>query len=281
MYKSENKQLAKTNNESMKHTTIEFTIDADQVAHVCLNRADTHNALSPLMMRELIEVFTDIAGQEAIRAVVLTGAGRSFCAGGDLKWMQSNLNKTRKLRIAESAILSDLFRCIDQCPKLVIARVNGAAYGGGIGLIAACDIVISIDTASFALTEVRLGLVPANIAPYVIRKIGSARMRRLALNALRFDARQAQSLGLVDLAIEDEALDAAVAEEIRHTLACGPMAIATSKKMIADLERGGLDNPAQYMVETLADVWEGKEAQAGIRAFFAKSSPPWKQENIK
>ena len=265
----------------MKYTSIDFTIDVDQVARVGMNRADVHNALSLLMMQELIDVFTDIAGRNEIRAVVLTGAGQSFCAGGDLKWMQSNLDKPRETRIAESGVLSELFRCIDQCPKLVIARVNGAAYGGGVGLISACDIVISVGSASFALTEVRLGLVPANIAPYVIRKIGSARMRRLALNALRFDAREAQSLGLVDLAVEDEALDAAVADEIRHALACGPMAIATSKKMIADLARGGLDDPAQYMVETLADVWEGEEAQAGIRSFFAKASPPWKYKNKK
>lgn len=262
----------------MKYTTLDFTIDADQVASVCLNRADTHNALSPLMMQELIEVFTKISDRDEIRAVVLTGAGQSFCAGGDLKWMQSNLDKPREARIAESGLLSDLFNCIDLCPKLVIARVNGAAYGGGVGLMCVCDIVVSNISALFALTEVKLGLVPANIAPYVMRKIGTARMRRLALNALRFDARQAQSLGLVDVVVEIDALDTAVAEEIKQVLACGPMAIATSKQMISGLERGNLDDPAQYMIEMLADVWEGEEAQVGIRAFFAKALPPWKKK---
>lgn len=261
----------------MKPSTLEFTIDAYQIAHVCLNRPDSHNALNPLMMQELIEVFTDIGGRDEIRAVVLMGAGRSFCAGGDLKWMQSTLDKPREARISESSLLSDLYNCIDQCPKLVIARVNGAAYGGGIGLISVCDIAISVASASFSLTEVRLGLVPANIAPYVMRKISTARMRRLALNAVQFDGRQAQAFGLIDLAVEDDALDAAVAEELRHALACGPMAIATSKKMIAGLHLGGLQDPAQYMVEILADVWEGAEAQAGIRAFFEKSVPPWKK----
>lgn len=263
----------------MKYTTIDYTVDADLIACVCLNRPDTHNALSPLMMQELIEVFTDIADQDAIRAVVLTGAGRSFCAGGDLKWMQSNLDKSREKRIAESSILLDLFSCIDQCPKLLIARVNGPVYGGGIGLISVCDIVISVASATFSLTEVRLGLVPANIAPYVMRKIGTARMRRLALNAARVDGKQAASLGLVDIAVANDALDAAVNEELKFALASGPKAIASSKKMIADLHLDNLEDPAQYMVETLADVWEGAEAQAGIRAFFAKSLPPWKNKS--
>jgi len=260
----------------MTYDTLNYHLDERGVARVTLDQPQVHNALSPEMMQQLIAVFSEIALDDAVRVVVLSGNGKSFCAGGDLKWMQSNLDKPRAQRIAESKVLSELFDAIDRCPKLVVARINGAAYGGGIGLIAVCDIAIALDSAKFALTEVKLGLVPANIAPYTLRKIGAAGMRRLALNAHRIDAGQAQRMGLIDEVADAEQLDARVEAEVDQALSAGPMAIAHTKTMIAELEAGQLQDPAQAMVEKLADVWEGDEAQAGIRAFFTRQSPPWR-----
>jgi len=258
------------------YTTFNYNIDAQQVAHLTLNVPDRHNALSPLMMQELTQAFNQISEDRAIRAVVLSAEGESFCAGGDLKWMQSNLQRSRAERIEQSRLLSALFSSMDRCPKLVIVAVNGAAYGGGIGLICAADIVIAVTTAVFSLSEVRLGLVPANIAPYVMRKIGPAALRRVALNARRFDATEALSLGLVDKRVQPEALDDAVQHEIQPLLACGPAAVARTKQLIAELDGGALPDVPGHLVEVLADVWEGEEAQSGIRAFFERKPAPWK-----
>lgn len=262
----------------MNFRTIQFEIDEDMVARVTLNVPDKHNALNPDLMRELVAVFESIGANEAVRAVVLTGAGVSFCAGADLKWMQSNLHKSRAERIAESQVLAVLFESIDQCPKLVIARVNGAAYGGGIGLISACDIAIGVKTASFALTEVKLGLVPANIAPYVLRKIGVANLRRTALNATRYDGNQAHSLGLLDVVVSADELNKSVDSELKLALEAAPGAISRTKQMLADLHSGEMLISADHLIEVLADTWEGDEAQSGIRAFFDKKPPPWKPE---
>lgn len=262
----------------MTYSTIQYQIDVDQVARVYLNKPDKHNALSPLMMQELIDVFDSISADETVRAVVLTGAGKSFCAGGDLKWMQSNLDKPRSERIAESMMLSKLLESINYCPKLVIARINGAAYGGGVGLISVCDIAIGLESAQYSLTEVKLGLVPANIAPYVLRKVGGSKMRRLALNAYRFDSRQACAYGFIDVVAAEGELDQAVEFELKLALSAGPRAISRTKQLISELQNNAFDEPAAQMVEVLADVWEGEEAQAGIRAFFAKTSPPWKRK---
>lgn len=258
------------------YTTLNYEIDAHKVVHLTLNQADTHNALSPLMMQELTQAFDRIGENPAIRAVVLSAEGESFCAGGDLKWMQANLQATRAERIEQSRLLSALFSRIDCCPKLVVAAVNGAAYGGGIGLMCVCDVVICADRASFALSEVKLGLVPANIAPYVLRKIGAAAMRRVALNAKRFDTSEALSLGLVDNVAPSEALADRVQHEIQALLACGPQAVSRTKQLIAELDAGEVADIPAHLVEVLADVWQGEEAQSGIRAFFERQPAPWK-----
>ncbi len=255
---------------------ITFDIDSNQIARVTLNQPEKHNALGIDMMHELIETFVEIGENPVIRAVVLSGSGASFCAGGDLKWMQANLEKPRAERIAESKVLSALFEAINQCPKLVVGRINGPAYGGGVGLIAVCDIAIGVDAAKFALTEVRLGLVPANIMPYVVNKIGVAKLRRLALNARFFDGAEAVEIGLLDRVADADELDQMVDEELKLALAAAPNAIASTKRLISELNSGELTDPAAHLVEALADAWEHDEAQAGIRAFFDKKSAPWK-----
>jgi methylglutaconyl-CoA hydratase len=260
----------------MKSEMVRYDIDVEQIARVSLSRAEKHNALNPEMMQALIDIFEAISGNTSIRAVVLSGEGESFCAGGDLEWMRSNLSKPRAERIAESRILGQMFEVIDQCPKLVIARVNGAAYGGGLGLISVCDIAIGVNSAQFALSEVKLGLVPANIAPYVLKRMGASNLRRVALNARRFDGVQACKLGLLDLVVDEGVLDEAVGLELNLALASAPGAMTRTKQLLAELSsKKPISN--DYLVEVLADTWDGEEAQAGIRAFFDKLPPPWER----
>lgn len=262
----------------MNYEEISLRVDANKVARLTLNRPEKHNAMSVLMMSEITTAFKQIEQDESIRAVVISGAGKTFCAGADLKWMQSNLDKTRKQRTTESRRLSILLTAIDQSSKLVIAALNGSSFAGGIGLMCACDIVIGVDSGKFALTETRLGLVPANITPYVLRKIGPAKTRRVVLNACMFDANAAEKLGFLDEVVAAEGLDEAVDRELQQALACAPEAIARTKQMLARLSKGDLDDPEEYLIGQLADAWDGDEAQQGIRAFFAKQPPPWKVE---
>jgi len=260
----------------MNYDEITLLVDEKNIARITLNRPEKHNAMSVSMMTEITNAFSEIERNKEIRAVVISGTGKSFCAGADLKWMQSNLDKTREQRVAESKRLSVLLSAVDQSSKLVIAALNGSSFAGGVGLMCACDIVISVDTACFALTETRLGLVPANITPYVLRKIGPAKTRRVALNACMFDAGEAEKMGFVDRVVLADGLDEAVDNELIQALSCAPQAIARAKHMLARLSKGDISNPEDYLNEQLADAWEGDEAQQGIRAFFAKHPPPWK-----
>ncbi len=262
----------------MNYQEIELVTDARQVVWLTLNRPEKHNAMSVQMMAEITAAFEEIEQNKKIRAVVIRGSGKTFCAGADLNWMQSNLDKTREQRIAESQRLSILLTAVDKSSKLVIAAINGSSFAGGIGLMCACDIVIGVDSARFALTETRLGLVPANISTYVLRRIGPANTRRVALNACLFDAETAEKMGFLDRVVAADELDQAVEAELRQALDCAPQAISKAKHMLAALEMGGLENVDDYLIGQLADTWEGDEAQQGIRAFFAKQAPPWKVE---
>ncbi len=262
----------------MKYEQIKLNIDTKQIAWLSLNRPEKHNAMSVLMMAEITAAFEEFERNKKIRAVVIRASGKTFCAGADLKWMQANLDKTREQRITESKRLSMLLTAVDQSSKLVIAAVNGSSFAGGIGLMCACDIVIGVESARFALTETRLGLVPANITPYVLRKIGPANTRRVALNACLFDAQTAEKLGFLDRLVAPDELDHAVNTELKQALDCAPLAISKTKQMLARLQKGGVDDIEGYLIGQLADAWEGDEAQQGIRAFFAKQAPPWKVE---
>lgn len=255
---------------------ITLEIDSRNVAWMTLNREGKHNAISSMMMKEITLACRELNTMAPVRAVVLTGAGqKSFSAGADLGWMRENFQCNREQRIAESALLADMLEALDTLDKITIARVNGQAYAGGIGLIAVCDIAISVDSARFALTETRLGLTPANISPYLIARLGVANARRILIHAHTFNAQEARQLGLVHRVVSNDELDQAVEEELTSCLACAPGAMAMTKRLIANVSRYSHEENKSYVARMLADAWETEEAQAGVSGFFNKQPPPW------
>lgn len=261
----------------MDYKEIRFEIDRRDVAWLTLNREAKHNAMNSQMMREISTVCRELSSLQSIRALVLTGSGeRSFSAGADLAWMKENFARDREARIAESRMLADMLESLNNLEVVTIARVNGQAYAGGVGLICVCDIAISANTARFALTETRLGLTPANISPYVLERLGVSNARRILLNSHFFDADEAVELGLIHKSVAPDELDDAVESEIRSCLDCAPKAIAATKQLLRRIPTQTAVENRQYTAELLADAWETEEAQCGIQAFFDRNSPPWK-----
>ena len=264
--------------DKMKYKTIILKIDERKIATLKLNRPDVHNAMSFEMIRELRKVVAELNANPVVRGVVLTGSGKSFCAGADLRWMQKIAGQKREDRIAEAMELSEMLGELDQINKPLIGRINGLSFGGAVGLIACCDIVIAEEGALFSLTEVLLGLLPATISPFVLRRIGPSNARRVMLNAHRFSAEEAVHLGLISKAVSTEKLDEAIEKEINELLRCSPEAVSATKKLIAEV-RG--KNPAEVRVATiekLANAWESESIKEGIDAFFSKRKPVWNTE---
>jgi methylglutaconyl-CoA hydratase len=259
----------------MAYETLLVERDERGVARLTLNRPDVHNALSTRMLEELPDAAATLDGDKAVRVVVLTGAGASFCAGGDLRWMQEARELDRAGRLRESGKIAAILQALDNLSKPLVGRINGQAYAGGLGLIAACDIVVAARSARFAVTEVRLGLIPANIGPYLFRRMGEAKAREVFFNAKAFDAEAALRLGLVSQVVDDGALDSAVECEVELFLKCGPRAIAATKALIRHIARHGPFESAEYGIERLADAWENEESKEGIAAFFEKRKPNW------
>lgn len=261
----------------MNFETIKLDTDERGITTLTLNRPDKHNAMSSRMMQEITDAAKSLHHDDRVRGVILTGAGRSFCAGADLGWMRENFARNREQRIAESEILADMLQALDRLNKPLIAKVNGQAYAGGIGLISVCDIAIGVAEARFSITEVRLGLTPANISTYLIGRIGVRNARRTFLNAHFFNGEEAASLGLLDKVVAADELDDAVDTEINELLDCAPGAVATTKELIRYVSTHSPEDTRDHTAALLADCWEGEEAQSGIQAFFDKQPAPWKQ----
>ncbi|MGH6853972.1 MAG: enoyl-CoA hydratase-related protein [Aestuariivirga sp.] len=255
------------------YETIELAIDPRGLARLVLNRPDKHNALNAVMIRELTDAAKRLSGDTRVRAVVLSARGKSFCAGGDLAWMREQFVASRSSRIAEATRLAAMLQRLDELPKLVIAIIEGAAFGGGVGLVSVCDIVLASPTSKFALTETRLGLIPAIIAPFLIRRVGPGNARRLALNANPFGAGEARAIGLVSEIHESDKLNEAVERQIELALACAPGAIAETKQLLRGVATGSVSQPAT--AEALALRWESEEARRGIESFLNRTRPPW------
>ena len=257
------------------YETIKLDRDLRGIAKLVLSRPEKHNALNATMIGELRHAAATIATDASVRVVVLAAEGKSFCAGGDLVWMREQTEKDRAGRMADAIELASMMRDLDSLPKPLIARVQGSAYGGGIGLMAVCDTVVASAMATFALTEVRLGLIPAAIGPYVVRRLGEGLARQFLLSGKTFDADQARTMGLVSLVSLENALDSAVEAEIAEYLACAPGAIADAKALCQHLVRNPGADDLGWTAERLADRWETAEAQDGIRSFLAREKPSW------
>ncbi len=254
--------------------TLSIDVDEHGVATLTMMRAEKHNALNALMIREMRAVVKLLAADNTVRVVILAAAGKSFCAGGDLVWMQEQAAKDRTGKMQESSQLAYMLRELDVLPKPLIGRVQGAAYGGGIGMLSVCDTVVAVDTCKFALTETKLGLIPATIGPYVVRRMGEGNARRVFMSGKVFGAIQAQALGLVTEVVVADELDAAVEREVKPYLSCAPGAVADAKALCLHLAREGGDM-LDYTAGKLADRWESDEAQHGITCFFEKKMADW------
>ncbi len=260
------------------YQTITLECDAHGVARLTLNRPEARNAMSQQMIRDLRAAAAQLAADNAVRVVVLTGAGDVFCAGGDLKGMQQQATRSRQERIADATELAETLAEIDALPKPIVGRINGSAYGGGLGLISICDTAMAVRTARFQLTEVRLGLMPATISPYVVARIGAANARRVMLNATEMDAALAVRYGLLTDAVEPAELDAAVERVVALCLKCAPEAVAACKRLIQFVSTHGTRENIDYTAQGLADRWESNELREGIAAFLEKRKPAWDQK---
>jgi len=245
-----------------------------RVASVSLNRPDVRNAFNDQVVLELTQVFRDM--DESIQVVVLQGVGKSFCAGADLNWMKKSATYTEAKNAEDARAMLGLFDTIDSFAGVVIGRVHGAALGGGVGLVSCCDIVVACERAKFGLTEVRLGIVPAVISPFVVAKIGVNHARRYFVTGEIFDAHTACSIGLVsEVVADDTALDAKVSELVEAITANGPIAVKESKKLITEVTTRPRQDAFDYAVQTIARLRVSEEGQEGLSAFLEKRKPGW------
>lgn len=259
----------------MKFESILLQSDTRGVATLTLDRPDKHNSMNAKMIAELAAAAEVLGNDKSLRAVVLTGAGASFCAGGDLEWMRDQFAADRGERLAEARKLAHALRALNELPLPLIGRINGQAYGGGMGLISICDVAVATATAKFGFTEARLGLIPATISPYCIARMGEAMTRRVFMSARLFDAVEAQALGIVAKVAAADDLDQAVEAEVKPYLSCAPGAVAAAKALARSLGPVIDETVIEATTAKLADSWETSEAVEGITAFLDKRKPSW------
>jgi methylglutaconyl-CoA hydratase len=255
--------------------TIRIDTDARGVATLTLDRADKHNAMSAVMLAELTEAAAHLGADEGVRVVVLTGAGRTFCAGGDLAWMQEQMRADAQTRGREARKLAEMLFALNTMPKPLIGRLQGNAFGGGVGMASVCDIAIGVDSLKMGLTETRLGIIPATIGPYVLARMGEGRARRVFMNAKLFGAAEAVELGLLARAVPAEDLDATIEAEVVPYLSCAPGAVASAKALARSLGPKLDDDVIDHTIAELVARWETDEAAEGIGAFFDKRKAAW------
>ncbi|KEO61486.1 crotonase/enoyl-CoA hydratase family protein [Thioclava indica] len=256
--------------------TITVETDPRGVATLTLARAEKHNALSEQMMREITQAIQSLGADEAVRVVILAANGRSFCAGGDLKWMQAQISASAEQRAAGARVLAGMLNALNTCPKPVIGAVQGNAFGGGIGMMSVCDVAIGVEGARFGLTETKLGLTPATISPYVVARMGEAKARRVFMSSRLFDAQEARDLGLLARVVAPDDLEAAVQAEVTPYLACAPGAVAEAKALVRSLGPRIDEDVIEGTIAALVTRWESAESGEGISAFFEKRDPIWK-----
>ena len=243
---------------------------------VLLTRPDLHNAFNDDMMRELTDAFTRLGADPAVRVIVLAAEGKSFCAGADINWMKRMVGYSLEENIADSRVLSKMLRTIRECPKPVIARVHGATYGGGVGLVAACDMAVALNKANFCLSEVKLGILPAVISPFVLEKIGPGEARRYALTAEVFNGAEARRIGLVNEACESvEEMDACIDKLAGSLAANGPSALTHCKRILSEVAGVPWDRVEDITTKKISELRVSPEGQEGLKAFLEKRKPNW------
>jgi len=255
--------------------TLRIETDARGVATLWLARPDKHNALSAQMIDELTAAAAQLGADGSVRVVVLAAMGKSFCAGGDLGWMQQQMAADADTRRAGARALALMLNALNELPKPLIGRIHGNAFGGGVGMMSVCDVAVGARGARFGLTETRLGLIPATIGPYVVARMGEDRARRVFMSARIFDAAEAEALNLLAYTVDPEDLDAAVEDEIAPYLATAPGAVAAAKRLTRALGPRIDQAAIGLSIEALISVWESDEAPEGIAAFFDKRKPRW------
>lgn len=253
------------------------SIDDHGVARIVIDRPDRHNAFDEALIAALTDDFTTLGNDPAVRAIILSGNGKSFCAGADIGWMRRAASWSEAENLADAMKLSAMFNAIDTCPKPVVARVHGVVAGGGVGLVACADMSVAIEGAQFRLSEVRLGLTPATISPFVIARIGAGQARRWFLTAEGFGAAEAQRIGLThETASDDAAADAVIANWLTHLGAAAPGAVADAKALVRDVAGRPVSDALRH--ETAARIAARRasaEGREGIAAFFDKRKPAW------
>jgi methylglutaconyl-CoA hydratase len=256
------------------YQTILFELK-ENVAYVTFNRPDVHNAFNDIMIRELITAFDELEDHEEVRAVVISGKGKSFCAGADLNWMRRVKDYSYEDNLKESLELSEMLFKIYASSKPTIAKVNGAAIGGGTGLVAVCDIALAADSAKFSFSEVKIGLIPACISPYVVKKCGEGRCREFFLTGERLTAERALNAGLVNTVVSLDDLDRAVGQYLDQLMSSGPQAIKKCKELLGKVPHMSYEEVKQYTAEVIAHMRKSDEGQEGMSAFLEKRKPNW------
>jgi methylglutaconyl-CoA hydratase len=259
-----------------RYQTLTITLRAPGVAQLTMNRPALFNAFDEAMIAEMDAAFADVIADDEVRVIVLAGEGRHFSAGADLQWMQRASQASREWNLADARRFAAMLWRIESSPKPTLARIHGAALGGGVGLACVCDIAIAADVASFAVSEARFGILPAVIGPYVVNAVGRRQARRLALTAQRIGAAEALSIGLVHQVVPSDALEAAVDATVQELLACGPQAQREIKQLMARLEVGPVTPDVRELTaQTISRVRGTDEAREGFAAFLGKRPAGW------
>jgi len=265
------------------YNTLRLTQDSRGVLTIELNRPEKRNAFNGEVIRELTTVFENEALAPEARVILLKGSGKVFCAGGDLNWMKESVDLSYEENLKDTRALTRLFSLMNEIPRPLVGLIQGAAIGGGVGMVSVCDLAIATQDSVFGLSEVRLGLIPACIGPFVVSKIGASHARGLFMIGERFGAERAKEVGLIHEVVDDVAgLEKAAERIVNNILLCAPSAMAFAKKLVLDLswpeKRAQCKDPYEYASEMLARIRVSQEGQEGVRAFLGKRNPSWQKE---
>ena len=256
-------------------SNLSLTVEAYR-ATVTLTRAEMRNAFNDEVIAELTQVFTELGQRDDVRAIVLAAEGPAFCAGADLNWMRRMADYSREDNVVDAGKLAEMLRVIYSCPKPTVARVQGDVVAGGMGLVACCDMAVSVDTAGYCLSEVKLGLIPATIGPYVARAMGARAAHRYFLTAERFSAAEAHRIGFVHEVVPAEQLDAKIDEMVKALTSAGPAAVRACKQLVQDVAEQTIDAALiDRTVQGIADIRASAEGKEGVQSFLQKRKPNW------